>query len=63
MHATIIEGGAMGGIDLSSTTGRAEVEKRPPMSRDSGGAVALCSVGNLAEDVVRIWFGRTIIPF
>ena len=53
----------MGCIDLSSTTGRAEVEKKTPMSRDSGEAVTLYSVGNLAEKIVRIWFGRTIISF
>jgi len=42
----------MGCIDLSSTAGRAEVERRTSMSRDSGEVVTSYFVGNLAENIV-----------
>ena len=57
----LLKAGVMGGIDLSSMTVLAEVEKRTSMWRDSGGAVTLYAVANVVK--VRTRFDTTIMPF
>jgi hypothetical protein len=48
----LLKARAMGGIDLSSMTVLAEVEKRTSMWRDSGGAVTLYSVGKVVKTLL-----------